>query len=489
MKIAGTGVASPCAVSAWKAVDALDWVASPPAFPQVKIVNSSWGATQAAEGHLSLRDAVRNLYLKGILLVASMGNSSLRKYPGGFADFATTVSAVRCDGTSSPGYHTGPQADLAAPGGAKAENVHQAGIVSPWGSGTNDEYWGVDGHPYFGGTSAAAPFVSGIAALVLSKTILSEKPLSNDDVTGLLRVTATDLGALGFDHVFGDGLVRADSALMLIAPPNRVLRGQAEVVRIDSVGVLADVEFTNIPCIPPPPGGHDFDSPADTMTAHIYEMVASASFAEPPLAVWTRGRASTGWRYIEGLGWPTGRDEPPACCLYDGLMFGNWAEVVEGTVTAEACSLRSYTYKFFRDGAFVGWYPVDGVTFQKACTSSPTFASLAYTYVVAEGSPAPRARPGLDLQVQRPGRGSAVQRVSCRLSAQEKLRAAVFDVSGRRVRTLLDAVAGPGLVRLDWDERDDRGTRVSSGVYFVRVAAGEIHEARKLLVVARGGGR
>ena len=59
------------------------------------------------------------------------------------------------------------------------------------------------------GTSFSAPHVSGVAALVLG----AAPDLSGQEVRVLLQATATDLGAAGYDTVFGFGLVNAEAAV------------------------------------------------------------------------------------------------------------------------------------------------------------------------------------------------------------------------------------------------------------------------------------
>jgi hypothetical protein len=46
---------------------------------------------------------------------------------------------------------------------------------------------------------------------------------------------------------------------------------------------------------------------------------------------------------------------------------------------------------------------------------------------------------------------------------------AVYDAGGRRVRTLMDGVLGPGSSRLEWDGTDGAGRQVPAGVYFCRL--------------------
>jgi len=50
-----------------------------------------------------------------------------------------------------------------------------------------------------------------------------------------------------------------------------------------------------------------------------------------------------------------------------------------------------------------------------------------------------------------------------------RVRVAIHDVSGRRIRTLEDEVREPGAGVLRWDGRDDRGARVAPGVYLVQM--------------------
>jgi flagellar hook assembly protein FlgD len=46
---------------------------------------------------------------------------------------------------------------------------------------------------------------------------------------------------------------------------------------------------------------------------------------------------------------------------------------------------------------------------------------------------------------------------------------AIYDLQGRRVRTLFDEERPAGPAEAEWDGLDDRGSRAASGVYLVRL--------------------
>ncbi len=59
----------------------------------------------------------------------------------------------------------------------------------------------------------------------------------------------------------------------------------------------------------------------------------------------------------------------------------------------------------------------------------------------------------------------------------------VFDVAGRRIKSLLDEVMASGRHRVVWQGRDDAGRPAAAGVYFLRVKAGaEVRVTRGMLV-------
>jgi hypothetical protein len=58
----------------------------------------------------------------------------------------------------------------------------------------------------------------------------------------------------------------------------------------------------------------------------------------------------------------------------------------------------------------------------------------------------------------------------------------VFDVSGRLVRTLVHGQPVPGRFRATWTGEDCSGTRVSAGVYFLRMRAERFSDTKKVVL-------
>ncbi len=73
--------------------------------------------------------------------------------------------------------------------------------------------------------------------------------------------------------------------------------------------------------------------------------------------------------------------------------------------------------------------------------------------------------------------------ISFEVAAFQHVTLEVFDVSGRKVVTLLDRVMSPGNHCVSWDGRSSGGSTVASGVYFLRANAGESYAVRKMLLV------
>lgn len=93
---------------------------------------------------------------------------------------------------------------------------------------------------------------------------------------------------------------------------------------------------------------------------------------------------------------------------------------------------------------------------------------------VMSAGPAVRAFPN-------PARGQTSIRLS--MPRPDRIRASVWDVAGRLVRTLYEGDLPAGTRDLHWDGLDNGGKPVSAGVYWVRVKSIDGTSARRLVVL------
>ncbi len=108
---------------------------------------------------------------------------------------------------------------------------------------------------------------------------------------------------------------------------------------------------------------------------------------------------------------------------------------------------------------------------------------VTYDPTVATAVEPRAAGPALQLAV---GPNPTLGRVTAAFAlAQPARRAdlAVFDAAGRRVSTLLAGPLAAGPQRVEWTGLDDRGQRVPSGLFFLRLETDGVSAVRKILLV------
>jgi type VII secretion-associated serine protease mycosin len=162
-----------------------------------QIINMSFGSPTSSR---VLSDAVRYAYNKGALLVAGAGNTAKTNnsmvYPAAFDQVLAVAATDENDEVGDFSQHH-PYVGISAPG---------VRIVSSYWRGAT-----TSGYQSASGTSAAAPHVSGVAALIKSVN----PALTNSQVRQILMDTADDLGAPGRDEHYGAGRLNAYKALLV----------------------------------------------------------------------------------------------------------------------------------------------------------------------------------------------------------------------------------------------------------------------------------
>jgi hypothetical protein len=59
----------------------------------------------------------------------------------------------------------------------------------------------------------------------------------------------------------------------------------------------------------------------------------------------------------------------------------------------------------------------------------------------------------------------------------------IYNVLGRRVRTLVDEPLAAGTHDVVWDGRDDQGNQVASGIYFYKLRSGDFEDTKKMVMM------
>jgi hypothetical protein len=73
--------------------------------------------------------------------------------------------------------------------------------------------------------------------------------------------------------------------------------------------------------------------------------------------------------------------------------------------------------------------------------------------------------------------------ISWELARSGTVRLAIYDLQGRRIRTLLDAERAAGSGRVVWDGTDEAGRSAASGTYLVRMESDGVTAASKITLV------
>ncbi len=73
--------------------------------------------------------------------------------------------------------------------------------------------------------------------------------------------------------------------------------------------------------------------------------------------------------------------------------------------------------------------------------------------------------------------------ISFTVDKEGPVELAVYDLSGRKIRTLVHDTRGPGDHMATWDGTDEAGSRVPSGMYFYQLVSGEDSSTRKMMLV------
>lgn len=174
------------------------------------VINLSLGSSAASTALKSAIDYATNA---GVVVVAAAGNSGSFTFPSYPAAYSNVISVAASNEDGVREYYSNAgKVDLIAPGGA---------IVSTTPGDTYASY---------SGTSMAAPFVSGVAALIRQKQGITNLHA----IRHILQTTATDFGLqTGPDTTSGYGMLNALAATGTLSSTTAVVYSDASWIKSD----------------------------------------------------------------------------------------------------------------------------------------------------------------------------------------------------------------------------------------------------------------
>jgi hypothetical protein len=124
-----------------------------------------------------------------------------------------------------------------------------------------------------------------------------------------------------------------------------------------------------------------------------------------------------------------------------------------------------------RDAAF----RITGVEAGSWTQASPAAAEITQGMALVPSGMAPRVLPA------RPNPFTDATDISYEIPAPKHVTLRVYSVTGKLVRTLVDATVSQGVHRAPWNGRDSAGRVVSSGIYFVKLSDGTAESTIRIM--------
>ncbi len=76
-----------------------------------------------------------------------------------------------------------------------------------------------------------------------------------------------------------------------------------------------------------------------------------------------------------------------------------------------------------------------------------------------------------------------ITKINYNLPNTVKVKVDIYDIRGRKVKSLLNQLQDPGFKSIQWDALNDLGERVSSGMYFYRIETSEFKQTKKMILL------
>jgi len=101
--------------------------------------------------------------------------------------------------------------------------------------------------------------------------------------------------------------------------------------------------------------------------------------------------------------------------------------------------------------------------------------------VVGIGNAADGLPRTFDLAQNYPNPFNPLTHIKFQLPRQEKIKIEIYNISGQRVRTLVNREYAAGRYQIEWNGMNDAGAPVATGMYVCRLAAGDFRKSIKMI--------
>jgi hypothetical protein len=98
-------------------------------------------------------------------------------------------------------------------------------------------------------------------------------------------------------------------------------------------------------------------------------------------------------------------------------------------------------------------------------------------------APVVNARYGFQLANASPNPFAKTTSIQFSIASKQHVTVQVFNILGQKVRTLVDENLDANTYTREWDGRSDAGERVSNGIYFYKMAAGDFSDTKKAVLL------
>jgi hypothetical protein len=138
-------------------------------------------------------------------------------------------------------------------------------------------------------------------------------------------------------------------------------------------------------------------------------------------------------------------------------------ETAYGTYATEHLRVGRVDFLATFDGA--------GILVSRMLWNGTEFTLLQPSVTAVEGLRSEQVSPvGLRVIEAIPGTGHLAFEIDMPVPTRDLVRFAIYDVAGRRVRSLLAARVPAGTRRVTWDGKDESGNAARTGMYFARLS-------------------